>query len=333
MDVFTKIIMGVLSLDTIRAILAMTGWVKPDKKFSWLIYGRYERNLIVTALKELGFQQQKSLEISKNLQAVSVYERKSNGITRENAAKQLIVLIAKYIVYFDRPIQYGGTRTTTSSYYIDTMEMSHDEKDKQKLTSIMACLYASIGNQKKPQIIITPKGGNPLFAQSVAKHYGADFIAAKASDDKSRITSIANDCEIDFFINYEGSWKVKNSSAPKHSIIVDCNVSGGTQLVNIVNDLNNKQTTISPPTEAYVLFRADGGANHNIDQKFKDINCTLHRFFDLDEDLKSEIYQLKQSTGNSRSPDIYYAEDNAKVCEIIQNMKKKRVFFYKPKAN
>ena len=100
MDVFTYIIMGLLSLDTIRALLAMTGWVKPEAKFAWVIYGRYERNLIVTGLKEMGFQPQKSEEISKNLRAVSEDERAKYGITKENAAEQLVALISKYIVCF-----------------------------------------------------------------------------------------------------------------------------------------------------------------------------------------------------------------------------------------
>jgi hypothetical protein len=54
MDIFTSIILGLLSLDTIRALIAMTGWVKPEAKYSWVIYGRYERNLIVSGLKGIG---------------------------------------------------------------------------------------------------------------------------------------------------------------------------------------------------------------------------------------------------------------------------------------
>ena len=294
MDVFTYIIMGLLSLDTIRALIAMTGWVKPEAKLSWIIYGRYERNLIVTGLKELGFQPQKSEEISKNLREVSQNEREIYGITEENAAEQLVVLIAKYIVRFDRPIQYGGTRTTTSSYYIDTMEMSHDEKDKQIMTSIMAHLYAMKGNSTKPEVIVTPKGGNPLFAQSVANHYAANFVVAKSKGDKSRITSVMDDAYTDFRINYEGSWNVSDSIHTQKCIIVDCNTSGGSQLIDIVNDLRRiathaEEAKITAPTEAYVLFRADSGKEHDINRKFQDNKCGLYRFFDLDEDLKEQI--------------------------------------------
>ena len=122
MDIFTSIILGLLSLDTIRALIAMTGWVKPEAKYSWVIYGRYERNLIVSGLKELGFQEKKSERVLNNLRLVSANERDMYGITKDNVVEQLVILISRYIEHFDQPIQYGGRRTTTSSYYFDTME-------------------------------------------------------------------------------------------------------------------------------------------------------------------------------------------------------------------
>lgn len=333
MDIFTSIIMGLMSLDTIRAIIAMMGWVKPEAKYAWIIYGRYERNLIVTGLKELGFQPQKSEEISKNLRKVSEKERDTYGITAENAAEQLIILIAKYIVHFDHPIQYGGTRTTTSSYYIDTMEMAHDEKDKRLMVSIMVHLYTSKGNSTKPEVIVTPKGGNPLFALAMADYYAANFVVAKSKNDKSRITLVGNDAYTNFQINYEGSWNVLTSVNDKQCIIVDCNISGGSQLIDIVNDLKDIATKagnvkIMAPNEVYVLFRADSGQDHDIDRKFEDNKCKLYRFFDLDEDLKEQIYDLKQSVGNNRFPDLYYESDKKRVEAIVQRMKEKGLFFY-----
>ena len=332
-DIFTKIIMGLLSLDTIRAIIAMTGWVKPEARLGWVIYGRYERNLVTTALKELGFQKQKSEEILKNLSEVAENERDAYGITDDNAAEQLIILIAKYIVYFDHPIQYGGRKTTKSSYYIDTMEMAHNEKDKQIMESIMAHLYASKGNKIKPGIVVTPKGGNPLFGLSVAEYYSANFIIAKSKNDKSRITTVGSDAYMDFQINYEGAWSVSDSLGDQKYIIVDCNISGGSQLIDIANDLRKVTASLSraktiSPTEVYILFRADGSGENDIDRKFNDNQCRLYRFFDLDEKLKEEIYQLKKSVGSDRSPDLYYKSDKERVEEIIRHMREKGLFYY-----
>lgn len=334
MDIFTSIILGLLSLDTIRALIAMTGWVKPEAKYSWVIYGRYERNLIVSGLKELGFQEKESERVLNNLRLVSANERDMYGITKDNVVEQLVILISRYIVHFDQPIQYGGRRTTTSSYYIDTMEMSHNEKDKQLMVSIMAFLYAYHNNSTKPKVVITPKGGNPLFAQAVAKYYGTTFIVAKSSNDKSRITSVTDDPYTDFRINYEGAWNVASGTNIQECIIVDCNTSGGSQLIDIVHDIRRifSQTSavkISPPNKVYVLFRADSGQNHDVDRKFKDNQCELYRFFDLDEDIKARIYRLKKSVGDERVPDLYYSEDKRQVDEIIDQMKKKNLYHYK----
>ena len=335
MNIFTWIISGLLSLDTIRALIAMTGWVKPKSKYSWIIYGRYERNLIVSALKELGFQEKKSERILNNLRHVSVNERDMYGITKDNVIEQLVILISRYIVHFNQPIQYGGRQTTTSSYYIDTMEMSHNEKDKQLMVSIMAFLYAYHNNSTKPQVVITPKGGNPLFAQAVAKYYGATFIVAKSSNEKSRITSGTDDPYTYFRINYECAWNVASGANAQECIIVDCNTSGGSQLIDIIHDIRGifhrtSEVKISPPNKVYVLFRADNGPGHDVDKKFKDNQCELYRFFDLDEDIKARIYRLKESAGDERVPDLYYSEDKQQVDEIIDQMKEKGLCYYDP---
>lgn len=331
MDVFTYIIMGLLSLDTIRAIIAMTGWVKPDSRFSWIIYGRYERNLIQTALKEIGFTAEKSKRISKKLRAVSNEVTERTGISPKNATQHLIILLAKYIVKFDNPIQYGGRHANNSQYYIDTMEISHNDKNREALSAIMMHLINQRTNQStKPNVIITPKGGNPLMTMQVAKGYEAHFLMAKSESDKSRITSVSNNLKMDFLVNYEGSWETEQLSSGK-CVIVDCNISGGSQLLDIVNDIK-KVTQIGDikfeaPNEVYVLFRADDQIN--IDKKFSDCGSSLYRFFDLDEELKEMLYDLKcMCRDDNIEFDIYIDKVSEEVQKIITKIKEKNKFYF-----
>ena len=100
-NIIVNIILAILGLDTIRAIIAMTGAVKPDSKIAWLVYGRYKSSLIAAGLKELGFESQKSEELSKATRALVKQAQESYGITKDNAAEKLICLIAKYIVRFE----------------------------------------------------------------------------------------------------------------------------------------------------------------------------------------------------------------------------------------
>lgn len=336
-NIFTVIIMGILSLDTIRAIIAMTGWVKPDKKYSWIIYGRYERNLIISALKELGFTPQKSKKISNKLSDVSKEVYSGIGVSEDNVVEWLIALLAKYIVKFDKPIQYGGRRTTKSYYYIDTMGLSHCEEDLKVLSSIMIHLYNKKSSDSiKPDVIVTPKGGNPLLGLQVARHYGSVFVMAKSDADKSRITSVDENNKMNFLINYEGAWNIDefNDGGGK-CIIIDCNTSGGSQLLNIVKDItnisNNEQLNINNPNEAYVLFCADDQVA-DINKRFKSHNCSLYRFFDLDEELKEMLYSLKNKCKtNDIEVDIYFNLVSDDISKIIDRIKEKNKYYYEDK--
>ncbi|OUO37943.1 hypothetical protein [Flavonifractor sp. An306] len=340
-DFFTNVALALLALDTVRAILAMLGWVpRQTKILGKIIYGNYDRQLITEGLKELGFTHQQSEEIKKDLKSSSDKTLNTNGITPQNAAQHLIALLAKYIVYFDTHIQYGGSGLTASRYYINTMEISHNNADKKKLVAIMSYLYASVNTDgRKPDIVATPKGGNPLFAIDFAQHYSSEFIMIKSKEDKSRIVSITEDPTRDFNINYEGSWGVKERAKKVHSqkcIILDCNTSGGSQLIHAIEELSEiasrcKDFHLEAPNAAFVLFRVDSGKT-DIDQKFSDHACTLYRFFDLNEDIKKSIYELnKKATAEHREPDIYYRDDASQIDKIISMMKEKELFYYSPK--
>lgn len=330
LDILTYLALALLSLDTLRAIIAMIGWVKPNAKYSWIIYGRYSKNLVESTLKELGFSSTKSKLITKKIKEITK-EVSNKGVTEENAVKLLISILAKYTVKFENPIQYGGTKTTKSDYYIDTMEISHHEEDREMLSAIMVLLVnKKTKASKKPNTIITPKGGNPLFAMEVAELYGASFLMAKSKADKSRIKSINGDDSMSFKINYEGALHAEKLPSGK-CIILDCNTSGGSQLLDIVNDIQNVATKIDIPIpkEIYVLFRADE-RHSDIDKKFSDRHCTLYRFFDLDEETKKDIYDLKVKYENNGQAelDIYYKEVDRDIEAIITKIKNKNNFHY-----
>lgn len=339
-SVFTQITLGLLAVDTLRAIVAMMGVVPRDTKFLGnVIYGNYDRQLIIEGLKELGFTHQQGEEIKKELKAASDETLNTNGITFENAAQHLLALMAKYIVRFDNPIQYGGSSVTVSRYYIDTMEMAHNHEDRQKMVSIMSCLYVSVSNDdKKPDVVATPKGGNPLFVLNFAQHYSAEFVMIKSDTDKSRIVSV-EDSVTNFKVNYEGSWGVKNRGqrqSEQKCIVVDCNTSGGSQLIHSVEELSHiatqdKELHLEAPELVLVLFRADVGKTE-IDRKFFDHNCRLIRFFDLTEEIKEKIYELhKKAADEKRDPDIYYQDDAMQIKDIILMMKNEKLYYYIPK--
>jgi len=351
------IILIVLALDSLRLIVAALGVVSQESKIGRLIYGKYDKVIVKTVLKNLGYSSENADDILIKMKEIpESFFMKNAGVRVEDADVHLIILLSKYILKFDDIILYGGAKLTRSNYYIDTMEISHNKDDRQKLAAIMICLlfdkYKEHNNKQAkiaPDVIITPKGGNPLFVQEISNNLNAHLIVAKSSDDKSRI-KLADEAAYplkEFLVNYEGSWfltdsgeknKRKRKKKKKHlkkSVIVDCNVSGGSQLLDIVkdirnlNNMSNYSINIEDPTDTFVLFRADNKGD-SIDKRFSAHGCNLHRFFDLDEEAKSRMYELRKSCEEHEIHPSYYSDADVKVAEgIIQYLKSKNLFYYR----
>ena len=69
----------------------------------------------------------------------------------------------------------------------------------------------------------------------------------------------------------------------------------------------------------------------DIDKKFSDRACTLYRFFDLDEETKKSIYDLKTKyeINGQVELDIYDPDVHRDIEKIITQIKGKNNFHYK----
>lgn len=336
------IIAGILGVDSIRAVIAALGIFDPNSKLGRIIYGKRDRAIVSSALRDLGYSSETSDDIVIKMNNIAKEAFMANsGVNSEDAAVQLIIMLSKYILKFNDMILYGGRSLTQSNYYIDTMEISHNRSDKQKIAAIMIyLLYANIQNKKAPEVLVTPKGGNPLFVQEIAANLNSHLLVAKASTDKSRIAIAGNSnySKDEFFVNYEGSWWLSEFEKKRSCVIVDCNTSGGSQLLDIVKDVRlfvekNKDTImIYAPSDVFVLFRADIEGD-NIDAVFSSHQCTIHRFFDLDEEAKAKMYRLKEDRQKKgRSLSYYSDEDVDAAKDIIHYLESKNLFYYHSKG-
>ena len=328
MSIFESAIMALLSIDTLRALIAMLGYVKPDSKYAWLFYGRYERNLIKTALKDLGFSEEKTNKIFQSMSKISKNIEDDTGVKGEDAAVHLIILLSKYIEKFKQPIQYGAEKLTKSNYYLNTMEISHNVEDRR----IMAAAMVHLVNQnvnKKPEIIFAPKAGNPLFVEEISNILNTHLVVAKAPEDNSRISTVkvGTDTEELFRVNYEGSRAIKDSIDRYQYLIMDCNTSTGTQLLNIIHDIRQVTKSEASKINVFVLFRADN--KENIDKKFENHNSQLFRFFDFDEDIKKMLYAMnRRCHRKNRCPSFYCDEDVKEAKNILDQLRNKGSLFF-----
>lgn len=309
------VILVVLGIFSIRDIIAAFANVPRNNKwYSKFIYGNHDENLIEKVLFDWGFTDKTTKEINNSMKNIA---KRSKMKKAENSFERLILLLARYTMAFPNDINYS--KDINSRYYVDTMEASTDSDDLNEMTELMVTL---INKTKKanPAVIVVPKGGNVELAQSVAMKYGAKLVVVKDKNDDSRATTIDSSTKECYKVNIEGSWELFEHHKG-HAILIDCNTSKGTQLINAVSEFNaavNCGMKVKAITDVFVLYRVDDG-NTQINNMFKDKNCVLHRYFDLNEEYKEQLYKLN-TTQIDKKTTIYDKKVREDIDSILKQL-------------
>gem|GEM_PF-2805542 len=319
------IILTILGLDTLRSIIAMLGIVKRETPFlGRLIYGKYDIIILKEVLRELGYGKHQAENMETRMKNIVKEEKYPDTDT----ALRLLYILSKYIIQFENTISYGmiseEKKLSYSNYYINTMEAVHNSSDLKDLSHIMIRIM-KYNNEQRINFVIVPKGGNPLLAQEIASELGAHLIIAKDINDSARPQESDEIGRIGK-IKYEGLGTLLEGQyeGKVKGVIVDCNTSGGTQLVTIASDFNDMINKCDLPIEdihnCYVLFKLIKIDHKNkkeidIDKRFADINCELHRLFDLDEDDKRALCNISYKDYY----DAYASEDLHQLRKKIRN--------------
>ena len=325
------IILTILGLDTLRSVIASLGIVKRGTPFiGRLVYGKYDVVIVEEVLKELGYSTQQAKKIERKLKNVA----KEKKYPEADTPLKLLYVLSKYIIKFENVISYGliseGKTLSYSNYYINTMEAVHNMSDLKELSHIMIRLM-KFNKEERIDFVIVPKGGNPLLAQYIANELGACLIIAKDANDSARPQE-SKEIERIGRIKYEGLNMLldKQNAEKLRGVILDCNTSGGTQLVTIVSDFNDLVNKCNLPIEiissCYVLFKLvkiDIKTENeiDIDKRFTDINCKLYRVFDLDEEDKKVLCDISYA-------DYYEAYSSGVLNELRNNIKSKSRCYY-----
>lgn len=328
-----------LILDQIRSILATFIIVDPDKFLGKILYGQRDKAIVSSALRDLGYSSSKSNDIVLKLKDVARSANIVNSaVSSSDAAIQLIIMLSKYIIKSESPIIPGRTDMTRSMYYINTMDIVHNEEDSKKLVAIMIRLMEYNKLQKTPEVIIASKGGNPLFAQAIAQTFNSKFLIVKSDKDKSRV-KIAGNKLTECIINFEGAQELlrtSDNSRCKSCVVIDDNICSGKQLISIINSIRTMRDeedtflNLEVPSNVYVLFRAIVD-KENVDKKYEESGCRLHRFFDLDEEAKEKMYSLQQTISREREGESlsYFNESHRQAAiQILQYLSEQKLYYY-----
>lgn len=330
-----NIILLVLGFDTLRFVVASTGWISPSAPvLGKFLYPKYDVMIIRESLKELGLSNK---EVDSQIKKM---KRKEIDylLNMKDVPEKVLYILSKNIKKFDNGISYGYRNIVHSNYYINTMEAVHNKNSLDFLAQAMVHLICSHQKPEDIDFIIVPKGGNPLLAKSVTEKMHKYMIITKDFNDSARAKAY-NDEPESFWIDYEGMetfLEYRDNKKKKYrGIIVDCNTSGGTQLLNIVNNINRfideKELQLEHINNVYVLFQlVKIGRNKkaiDIDKKFADSNAMLYRYFDLDEDDKRGMFDIKREEYS----EYYDAKDDGRLDIILNKIKEKKHYHYSKK--
>lgn len=346
-DLINKIILLVLSIATVRDVIAY--FFPPHKEggkiYKFIMQSKYERYLLKSTLQDMGYEDETVITNIKKSKSIS-YERNDKYL------EKLIALISEHII-FTKNVKYGQGKE--SSYYINTMDAIQYEADSNTMIDLMEQLIAQYYKKNKDGIydidfIITPKSGNCILGYNYAKKRNRILLVAKNKNDNSYAKYNEGENIESFITNFEGANALiklaKEKGRSLNGIALDCNCSSGSQLIDAMDYFNQiikseqLKKTITPVKEAFVLFRVDFEAA-SIDEKFKEKNYNLHRYFDLNENIKKLIYNCKgckekkpEATlddcldGYSRKIDIYTSKGKKCVENIIGELKENKLLKY-----
>lgn len=310
-DFAAYIVLIIVTIAHLREIIAKLFGIRRDWKYSWLFYGQEEKMIVTETLKELG------------INADDIKNQIFNGKHKSSEDKKIELL--EFLSYYmiQRQNEYGYETFTKSNYYINTMEAAQNAEGLKIMTDILYTLISK-SIQEKIDFIITPKSGNPLLGKKLAEKLNIISILGKNTKDGAFAHLHNDDYDGKLLINYEGSTSLintaKNSTTRKlKGILIDCNTSGGSQIMSIMDSFNdivsNKPSlNISLLTDAFVLFRVDIDDN-NIDSKFAGKGYHIHRWFDLSEEIKTNIWEAKKELKCQ-----IIDSNNPKHLEVLENL-------------
>lgn len=303
-----------LTFKTIIEILLYTGILR-GPRFEKLGIGQTFQNIANTAARnvfeELGINEKKKNSLRDNVSLITKgYKRSSDN----RCLKELLILLA-HNSHRCPPSTYGRDTLVKTEVIINTMEAALDNRSRDQMSDLLTNLYSKcLQDTGCKDFILVPKSGNPILAKKFADSWNAVCIVCKSDVDRSRVSrnidNISGDVPIQ--LNLEGftylQERARESKTPLKGIIIDCNCSGGSGLINAADEFNHVVRAYDSGIEAIdkgmVLFRVDvalSPSEFNTKFKFNQNGpLSISRYIDLNEDIKEELAELKESIYKSK---------------------------------
>ncbi len=293
LDILNIVTLTILSLGTIRSIIASFGLVDRNAKYARLFYNTYDNDLTKKVLADLGFDHD---NVIKNIKRAHIPKHL-------NSTNKLITVLINTIQEYDTIKTYGEGTPEPTKYYLNTMEAVHNEVFRDYLAQA-AFNIISLKLEIFPNVFIIPKEGNSYLSFEMKKQNPNCFILLVKSDDHHSYLKASEGESIS--VNIEGIHQLlehahKNPEKIYTPVVFDCNCSGGSMIIHAGKYFNSllsslkTYSNIKPVSEAVVLFRSD--TTVKIDEKAKSVGINVYRYFDLTEEIKENMNEIKKRYG------------------------------------
>ena len=278
-DLLITVIVSVLALRTLMDTVYLTGLYKllGERIENWFLklYTHHAEQIAKAIVSKL-----------KRDPDIEITGRKD---VNYSCISPLVKLLAKNTLAFFQEISYGGDKT---KFYVNTLGASLNKEDLEIMSEYIIQLIKKF-HKEDVDFIVSPKTGNVLLGYTVARKLNSLFLIVKSTEERSRIVGEEKHHNEH---NIEGISRLidkinNNSQRQFKGVIVDCNFSGGPQILTCFEEVNSAFSNNSKISlkEAFVLYKVDDSETKEGLKNYK-----IYKYFDLDEETKEMLYEIKQ---------------------------------------
>ncbi len=291
-----NVILALLGLITIRQLVAQNFDIPLPDRLKWLLYNKKDLNPPVLCRRIY------------DINSTFNDKRPSSAVIED-----LLALDCRHVKYYPGGIMHGRRALISSDYFINTLEASYNEQDLEIMVKAIRALIAKSNLATDIDFILFLKSGNQILANNIYPRDSNIIHICRIDGGKGFQPLKTTQNPSDFSILYENLdrllevAKIRQSGEKLTGIVVDCSVSSGSGIANCIKDFNDfvkrHHLAINPIKDAFVLYSHKPYTDNS--------DFTLHRYFDMDEDIRKMIYEASAHNGND-SPQTIYKKLNEK---------------------
>lgn len=275
-EIVTLVFLFVLK---IRDLVAQNFELPISNRWRWLIYNKKERDPVLCS---------------------RIYERTqlfNDGASIKSIIQRILIMDGKHIKKFPDGYFHRLKFATEirSEYFINSLEASYMEDDLNVMTLAIRRLLEE-SNLHNIDFVLFLKNGNQMLARNIFKNDRSIIYICKIDEHSSYIPQGASPSIGSYSIQYENlDWLLASANANTNNrnlngIAIDCSISTGEGLKDSINHFNslleaNRNLRINKIEHAFILYC------HNKDFDDSSISFKLHRYFDMDEEIRRMIYE------------------------------------------